>query len=139
MEGPQLSRARRLLCQNHAKFSLPQAIPLNRAAGQALGVLYAMVQRQAAMMAVNDTFWMLSLVFLAMIPIALLLKSTPRVAGPPADGVRQSVAAAAPLGTAVQGRKDVMKSKTALVTGLVRHRRPHSAGKGTHGSATRSL
>ena len=52
------------------------------AAGQAQGVLYAMVQRQAAMMAVNDTFWVLSLVFLAMIPIVLLLKSTPRVAGP---------------------------------------------------------
>ena len=52
------------------------------AAGQAQGVLYGIVQRQAAMMAVTDTFWVLSLVFLAMIPIVLLLKRTPRIAGP---------------------------------------------------------
>jgi DHA2 family multidrug resistance protein len=52
------------------------------AAGQAQGVLYGMVQRQASMMAVTDTFFVLSLVFLAMIPIVLLLKKTPRAAGP---------------------------------------------------------
>ena len=34
------------------------------------------------MMAVTDTFWVLSVVFLALSPIVLLLKSTPRVAGP---------------------------------------------------------
>jgi DHA2 family multidrug resistance protein len=52
------------------------------AAGQAHGLLYGLVQRQAAMMAVTDTFWVLSLVFLAIIPIALLLKAAPRPAGP---------------------------------------------------------
>ena len=52
------------------------------AAGQAQGVLYGMVQKQAAMMAVADTFWILALVFLALVPIVLLLKATPRVAGP---------------------------------------------------------
>jgi DHA2 family multidrug resistance protein len=52
------------------------------AATQAQGLLYAVVQRHASMMAVTDTFWILSLVFLAVIPIALLLKSAPRMAGP---------------------------------------------------------
>jgi DHA2 family multidrug resistance protein len=52
------------------------------AAGQARGVLYHMVQQNAAMLAMNDTFWILALVFLAMIPLALLLKSTPPRRGP---------------------------------------------------------
>jgi DHA2 family multidrug resistance protein len=52
------------------------------AAGQAQGLLYGQVQRHAAMMAVTDTFWILSLVFVAMIPIALLLRSTARAIGP---------------------------------------------------------
>ena len=34
------------------------------------------------MMAMTDTFWLLSLVFVAMVPIALLLKSTRRQVGP---------------------------------------------------------
>ena len=46
------------------------------AAGQAQGVVYGMVQRHAAMLAVDDTFWVLALVFLAMIPLALMLKPT---------------------------------------------------------------
>jgi len=46
------------------------------AAGQAQGVLYGMVQRNAAMLAVNDTFWILALVFLGMIPLVLFLKRT---------------------------------------------------------------
>jgi hypothetical protein len=41
-----------------------------------------LVQRQAEMMAMTDTFWPLSLVFVAMVPIALLLKSTRRQVGP---------------------------------------------------------
>jgi DHA2 family multidrug resistance protein len=44
------------------------------AASQAHGVLYGMVQRHAAMLAVADTFWVLALVFLAMIPLAIFLK-----------------------------------------------------------------
>ena len=52
------------------------------AAGQAQGIVYGVVQRQAAMMAVADTFWLLSLVFLVMVPLVFLLKKTPRVAGP---------------------------------------------------------
>jgi len=52
------------------------------AAIQAPGMLYGLMQRQAAMMAVTDTFWLLSLVFVAMVPIALLLKNSRPPAGP---------------------------------------------------------
>jgi DHA2 family multidrug resistance protein len=44
------------------------------AANQAQGVLYGMVQRHAAMMAITDTFWVMALIFLAMIPLAIFLK-----------------------------------------------------------------
>jgi MFS transporter, DHA2 family, multidrug resistance protein len=47
------------------------------AAGQAQGVLYGMVQRNAAMLAVADTFWILALLFLCMIPVVFLLKKAP--------------------------------------------------------------
>src|SRR5262249_54526101 len=51
------------------------------AAVQAQGLLYGIVQKQAAMLAVADTFWTLALVFLAMIPLVLLLRKTPVHAG----------------------------------------------------------
>jgi DHA2 family multidrug resistance protein len=43
---------------------------------QAQGLLYALVQKQAAMLAVADTFWILGLIFIGMIPIVLLLRKT---------------------------------------------------------------
>ncbi len=46
------------------------------AAIQAPGMLYGLVQKQAAMLAVADTFWILALVFLAMIPLVLCLRTT---------------------------------------------------------------
>ncbi len=52
------------------------------AAAQAHGVLYGLVQRSAAMMAVADTFWTLAVIFLAMIPLALLMRNTGRPGGP---------------------------------------------------------
>jgi MFS transporter, DHA2 family, multidrug resistance protein len=45
-----------------------------QAASQAQGVLYGMVQQQAMMKAFVDVFWMLALVFLAMIPLVFLMK-----------------------------------------------------------------
>jgi DHA2 family multidrug resistance protein len=51
------------------------------AAGQAYGVVYGMVQHHAAMLAVADTFWLLALIFLAMIPLALMLRPTPAPQG----------------------------------------------------------
>jgi len=44
------------------------------AAARAQGVLYGMVQKSAAMLAVDDTFWILALVFLSMIPLVVFLK-----------------------------------------------------------------
>ena len=52
------------------------------AAGQAQGLVYGLVQRQALMMAVTDTFFVLSLIFVAMVPLALLIKRTGPVTGP---------------------------------------------------------
>jgi DHA2 family multidrug resistance protein len=46
------------------------------AAVQAQGLLYGLVQRQAAMLAVTDTFWILALVFLCMIPLVLCLRGS---------------------------------------------------------------
>jgi len=45
-----------------------------QAASQAQGMLYGMVQQQAMMKAFVDVFWMLALVFLAMIPLVFLMK-----------------------------------------------------------------
>jgi DHA2 family multidrug resistance protein len=52
------------------------------AAGQAQGVLYGMMQRNASMLAMADTFWILALLFVAMVPLAFLLKKTAKPDGP---------------------------------------------------------
>jgi DHA2 family multidrug resistance protein len=44
------------------------------AAGQAHGLLQGMVQRQAAMLAFVDNFWLLGVLFLTMIPLLFLMK-----------------------------------------------------------------
>jgi len=44
---------------------------------QAYGMLYGLVQRQASMLAVADTFWVLALVFLGLIPLVLALRAAP--------------------------------------------------------------
>jgi hypothetical protein len=41
---------------------------------QAQGMLYGIVQRQAAMLAVADTFWVLAVVFLGLIPLVLCMR-----------------------------------------------------------------
>lgn len=52
------------------------------AAGQAQGVLYEMMQRNASMLAMADTFWVLALLFVAMVPLAFLLRKTAKPDGP---------------------------------------------------------
>jgi len=52
------------------------------AAGQAQGVLYGMVQRNAAMLAAADTFWTLAVIFLCLIPLIFLLRRTAPAKGP---------------------------------------------------------
>ena len=51
------------------------------AARQAQGVLYGMVQRQAAMLGVVDAFWVLMWVFLGLLPVVLMMKK-PKADGP---------------------------------------------------------
>ena len=56
-------RATPTCCRARPPTLVAQGASAVDAAGQAQGMLYGMVQRQAAMMAVTDTFWVLSLVF----------------------------------------------------------------------------
>lgn len=67
--------------QSTASALAAQGASAADAASQAQGVLYGIVGRHAAMLAVNDTFWILALVFLGMIPLVLLLRKTAAPAG----------------------------------------------------------
>jgi DHA2 family multidrug resistance protein len=71
--------------QGTAAHLVTQGASAADAAVQAQGMFYAIVQRQAAMMAVTDTFRVLSIVFLAMIPIVLLLRNTTRTGPVPME------------------------------------------------------
>ena len=53
-----------------------------QASSQAHGVLYNMIQRQAAMLSFVDDFWLLGVIFLAVIPLMLLLKKAKPPEGP---------------------------------------------------------
>jgi DHA2 family multidrug resistance protein len=52
------------------------------AADQAQGVAYALVSQQAAMLSFVDAFWILGVIFLALVPLALLLRSPAHGQGP---------------------------------------------------------
>jgi len=54
---------------------------VNHAAAQAHGMIYATVQRQAAMLAFLDNFKMLGIVFFAVIPVLLLMKKPKAATG----------------------------------------------------------
>src|SRR5215475_7367939 len=64
------------IAQNIADTLTSQGNSAADAVLRAQGVLYGMVQKSAAMLAVDDTFWILALVFLSMIPLVVLLKKT---------------------------------------------------------------
>lgn len=49
---------------------------------QAHGLLYGMVQRQAGMLSFADSFWLLGVIFLLMIPALFFMKKTPPPKGP---------------------------------------------------------
>jgi DHA2 family multidrug resistance protein len=52
---------------------------------QAQAAIYAMVQKQAALLSFNDAFWLMAVVLAAMVPLVLLLrKPHPASASPPA-------------------------------------------------------
>jgi len=67
-----LAAVRGLAAGIHAKGS-----DAATAAHQAAAILYGEVQRQAAMLAFIDVFWLLGAVCLAMIPLMFLIKKTP--------------------------------------------------------------
>jgi len=52
-----------------------------QAAAQAHGMIYNVVQQQAAMLSFNEVFWTLGVVFLAVIPVLFLMKKTGPVQG----------------------------------------------------------
>jgi DHA2 family multidrug resistance protein len=52
-----------------------------QAAAQAHGLIYNMVQQQAAMLSFNEVFWVLGIAFLAVIPLMFLMKKTGPVKG----------------------------------------------------------
>ena len=52
-----------------------------QAAAQAHGLIYNMVQQQAAMLSFNEVFWVLGVAFLAVIPLMFLMKKTGPVKG----------------------------------------------------------
>ena len=47
-----------------------------QAAAQAHGMIYNSVQQQAAMLSFNEVFWVLGVLFLAVIPLMFLMKKT---------------------------------------------------------------
>jgi DHA2 family multidrug resistance protein len=55
---------------------IQQGVNSVQAARQAQGMLYGMVQQQAAMLAFIDIFWMLGITFLALIPLMFIIKKT---------------------------------------------------------------
>src|SRR5499427_1902260 len=69
------------IAQNIADTLTSQGNSAADAVLRAQGVLYGMVQKSAAMLAVDDTFWILALVFLSMIPLVIFLKKTARHTG----------------------------------------------------------
>jgi DHA2 family multidrug resistance protein len=69
-----LSRAGRMTMGHGTAAALAQH--------QAQAMLYGLVQRESAMMAFIDNFWLLGVMFLALIPVMLLVKSTTRLGAP---------------------------------------------------------
>ncbi len=66
-----------------SRFLMLQGSNPVQALTQARGLIYGNLVRQANMLAYTDTFWLLGITFLAMIPFMFLMKSAkPRTAGP---------------------------------------------------------
>jgi len=62
--------------QGIANTIAAQGASMADAIQQAQGVLYGMVQRSASMLAVNDVFWILGVMFIALVPFAFFLKKS---------------------------------------------------------------
>ncbi len=78
---PQSIAAQQMFESMKAYF-MSQGASAATAAQQAYGAIWGMVQRQAAMLAYNDTFLFLALMFVGMIPFVFLLRKPKAVKGP---------------------------------------------------------
>jgi DHA2 family multidrug resistance protein len=77
-----LSGAYRSMTTGATGYLQSQGADPVQASTQAHGLLYGLVQRQSAMLAFVDVFWLLGITFLAMIPLLLLMKRTRPHAAP---------------------------------------------------------
>jgi DHA2 family multidrug resistance protein len=74
--------AYRSMVDGTAGHLMVQGSSAAQASAQAHGIVYSLLQRQSAMLAFVDDFWLLGVVFLAVIPLMLLMKKTKPVEGP---------------------------------------------------------
>ncbi len=65
--------------QGAGQFLYTQGSAPPQAADQAQGLVYLAVQQQAGMLSFIDNFWLLGVIFLALVPLALLLKQPKHV------------------------------------------------------------
>ncbi|MBI4167060.1 MAG: DHA2 family efflux MFS transporter permease subunit [Acidobacteria bacterium] len=68
-----------------SRFLMQQGSSATQAAQQAQGLIYGNLVRQSTMLAFIDTFWLLGLTFLAMIPLMFLMKTAKPHGASPAD------------------------------------------------------
>ena len=69
-------------CTTTAHMLATQGSSAAQAMAQAQGMLYGMLQRQAAMLAFVDSFWVLGVIFLAVIPLMFFIKKVGPHKGP---------------------------------------------------------
>ncbi len=61
--------------------------PVLLAQKQAIGIIYSQVVKQSMMLAFVETFWMLAVIMLAMIPVVFIMRRPPRHRGPGPGGM----------------------------------------------------
>ena len=66
----------RAMLHGATQFFTNQGADPARAAKQAQGLLYGLLQRQASMLAIVDDFWLLGLAFLLLVPLMFLMKKS---------------------------------------------------------------
>ncbi len=72
----------RQMVQGATGMLVQQGQNLGEAVRQAPGLVYGMVQKQAAMLSFVDNFWIMGIIFLAAIPLMFLMKKTRPHKGP---------------------------------------------------------
>lgn len=77
--------AYRVALQGASHFLVQQGSSASQALAQAQGLVYGNLIRQSTMLAFIDSFWLLGLTFIGMIPLMFLMKKAkPHAATPPA-------------------------------------------------------